>query len=69
MVYRLKLNCKLNDVCQYISYLSISAITYRTVTKIPGIGDTIVKMFLYSEKEVEMRAWEKYGGPEGFERM
>ncbi len=45
------------------------AITYRTVTKIRGIGDTTVKMFLYSEREVEMRAWEKYGGPEGFERM
>ncbi|KJA25719.1 hypothetical protein HYPSUDRAFT_37160 [Hypholoma sublateritium FD-334 SS-4] len=43
--------------------------TEQTVIKIPGRGNTVVKMFLYSEREVEMRAWEKYGGPKKFERM
>ncbi|KAF9482625.1 hypothetical protein BDN70DRAFT_929872 [Pholiota conissans] len=26
-------------------------------------------MYLYNEREVEMKAWERYGGPEGFQRM
>ncbi|KJA25718.1 hypothetical protein HYPSUDRAFT_37159 [Hypholoma sublateritium FD-334 SS-4] len=47
----------------------LDGLSFETVTKLSGHGDTVVKMFLYSESEVEMRAWEKYGGPKGFERM
>ncbi|KAF8199116.1 hypothetical protein BJ912DRAFT_950960 [Pholiota molesta] len=40
----------------------------RTAKKINGV-DRIMPMFLYKERDVEMKAWEKYGGPEGFEKM
>ncbi|KAF9482623.1 hypothetical protein BDN70DRAFT_990977 [Pholiota conissans] len=40
----------------------------QTVKRIAG-KDQLVAMYLYQERDVELKAWEKYGGPDSFENF
>lgn len=38
-------------------------------TKLINGREELTKMHLHNERKVEMRAWERYGGPGNFEKM
>ncbi|KAF9482624.1 hypothetical protein BDN70DRAFT_408987 [Pholiota conissans] len=55
----------------HINVNDLKTLPYKTskaTVKINGVS-RLRPMYLYKERDVEMKAWEKYGGPEAFEKM
>lgn len=54
--------------CPAFPLSSCSFSLFRSPAKINGAYQ-IMPMHNYRERDIEMKAWEKYGGPERFEEM